>query len=81
MVWVGAYIDTYCNEMKGYRGLAEATGCSIDFNMLGEATAEEKTNIMLASGDMTDFYTGLGSYGNNLTSATASTAWRARATP
>ena len=55
--------------MKGYRGLAEATGCSIDFNMLGEATAEEKTNIMLASGDMTDFYTGLGSYGNNLTSA------------
>lgn len=54
---------------SAYRGLAEATGCSIDFNMLGEATAEEKTNIMLASGDMTDFYTGLGSYGNNLTSA------------
>lgn len=54
---------------SAYRGLAEATGCSIDFNMLGEATAEEKTNIMLASGDMTDFYTGLGSYGNNLTGA------------
>ena len=54
---------------SAYRGLAEATGCAIDFNMLGEATAEEKTNIMLASGDMTDFYTGLGSYGNNLTGA------------
>lgn len=54
---------------SAYRGLAEATGCSIDFNMLSEATAEEKTNIMLASGDMTDFYTGLGSYGNNLTGA------------
>ena len=54
---------------SAYRGLEAATGCSIDFNMLGEATAEEKTNIMLASGDMTDFYTGLGSYGNNLTGA------------
>ena len=54
---------------SAYRGLEAATGCSIDFNMLGEATAEENTNIMLASGDMTDFYTGLGSYGNNLTGA------------
>lgn len=54
---------------SAYRGLEAATGCNIDFNMLGEATAEEKTNIMLASGDMTDFYTGLGSYGNNLTGA------------
>lgn len=54
---------------SAYRGLEAATGCSIDFNMLGEATAEEKTNIMLASGDMTDFYTGLGSYGSNLTGA------------
>jgi putative aldouronate transport system substrate-binding protein len=54
---------------SAYRGLAEATGCSIDFNLLGEATAEEKTNIMLASGDMTDFYTNVGSYGSNLAGA------------
>lgn len=30
---------------SAYRGLAEATGCSIDFNMLGEATAEEKPTL------------------------------------
>jgi putative aldouronate transport system substrate-binding protein len=54
---------------SAYRGLAEATGCSVEFNSLGEATAEEKTNIMLASGDMTDFYTNMGSYGSNLAGA------------
>ena len=52
-----------------YQALAEQTGCSLEFTMLGEATAEEKTNIMLASGDMTDFYTNIGSYGNNLPGA------------
>ncbi|MDD6024331.1 MAG: extracellular solute-binding protein [Oscillospiraceae bacterium] len=54
-----------------YQALAEQTGCTLEFTMLGEATAEEKTNIQLASGDMTDFYTGLGTYGNNLPSAIA----------
>lgn len=61
--------DSDFSVTSAYRGLAEATGCTIEFNMLGEATAEEKTNIMLASGDMTDFYTGVGTYGTNLTGA------------
>lgn len=54
---------------SAYRGLAEATGCAIEFNMLGEATADEKINIALASGDMTDFYTNLGTYAFNRTGA------------
>lgn len=54
---------------SAYQGLEKGTGCSIEFNMLGEATAEEKTNIALAAGDMTDFYTNLGTYGTNQTGA------------
>lgn len=54
---------------SAYQGLEKGTGCNIEFNMLGEATAEEKTNIALAAGDMTDFYTNLGTYGTNQTGA------------
>ena len=54
---------------SAYKGITEATGCTIDFNPLGEATAEEKINIMVAGGDMTDMYTNFGTYGQNLQGA------------
>lgn len=56
---------------SAYQGLTEGTGCTIEFNMLGEATANEKINIALASGDLTDLYTNLGTYGTNQTGAVA----------
>lgn len=68
---LGVIGDDPFDVTPGAQELARATGCTIEFTMLGEATAEEKININLASGDMTDFYGGLGSYGNNLTGAIA----------
>ncbi len=61
--------DNDFSVTPAYAGLVEGTGCEIEFTALGEATAEEKINIALASGDMDDFYVGLGSYGNNRISA------------
>lgn len=57
--------DADFSVTSAYKGLTEATGCAIEFNALGEATADEKINIMLAGGDMTDFYTNFGSYAEN----------------
>ena len=39
-----------------YEKFAEATGCGLDVSMLGEATANEKINIMMASGDLPDIF-------------------------
>lgn len=57
--------DADFSVTSAYKGLTEATGCTIEFNALGEATANEKINIMLAGGDMTDIYTNFGSYEEN----------------
>ena len=54
---------------SAYQGLCEGTGCDITFNALGEATANEKINISMASGDMTDFTVNIGSYAWNMTGA------------
>ena len=45
------YADTPPHE-----AMREATGVSIDFNLLGESTYSEKMNLMMASGDLPDMF-------------------------
>ena len=54
---------------SAYKGICEATGCDIIFTALGEATASEKINISMASGDMTDFTVSVGTYAWNMVGA------------
>ena len=54
---------------SAYKGICEATGCDIEFVALGEATANEKININMASGDMTDFSVSVGNYAWNMSGA------------
>lgn len=39
-----------------YEAMKEATGVSINFTMLAESTYSEKMNLMMASGDLPDFF-------------------------
>lgn len=39
-----------------YDAMEEATGVSIDFTMLAESTYSEKMNLMMAGGDLPDFF-------------------------
>lgn len=36
--------------------MAEATGVTLDMELLGESTYAEKMNLMMASGDLPDFF-------------------------
>lgn len=53
-----------------YTAMKEATGVSIDFNMLAESTYTEKMNLMMASGDLPDFFSQtVAQYDNDLMGA------------
>ena len=39
-----------------YEAMREATGVSLDMTLLGESTYSEKMNLMMASGDLPDFF-------------------------
>jgi len=47
----GNYTDT-----PPYEAIQEATGVSLDMQLLGESTYSEKMNLMMASGDLPDFF-------------------------
>ena len=53
-----------------YEAMKEATGVSIDFDMLAESTYTEKMNLMMASGDLPDFFSQtVAQYDNDLMGA------------
>lgn len=53
-----------------YEAMKEATGVSATFTMLGESTYAEKMNLMMASGDLPDFFSQtMSQYESNLLGA------------
>ncbi len=53
-----------------YDAMQEATGVSIEFNMLAESTYSEKMNLMMAGGDLPDFFSQtVAQYDNDLMGA------------
>ncbi len=44
------------SDTPPHEAMKEATGVSIDFNLLGESTYSEKMNLMMASGDLPDMF-------------------------
>ena len=58
--------DTYTNTPP-YETMAEATGVTLDMELLGESTYAEKMNLMMASGDLPDFFSQTAAqYDNNM---------------
>lgn len=48
--------DKTYSDTPPHEAMKEATGVSIDFNLLGESTYSEKMNLMMASGDLPDMF-------------------------
>ena len=48
--------DKTYSDTPPHEAMREATGVSIDFNLLGESTYSEKMNLMMASGDLPDMF-------------------------
>ena len=58
----GNYTDT-----PPYEAMKEATGVSLEMTLLGESTYSEKMNLMMASGDLPDFFSQTAAqYDNNM---------------
>ena len=62
--------DKTYSDTPPHEAMKEATGVSIDFNLLGESTYSEKMNLMMASGDLPDMFgQTVSQYDSNLLSA------------
>lgn len=60
----GSYTDT-----PPYDAMVEATGVTLDMELLGESTYSEKMNLMMASGDLPDMFSQTAAqYDNNMLS-------------
>lgn len=46
------------NDMKGYQDLVNLTNISLDMDVVSSSGWQEKKNLMLAAGDLPDFFTG-----------------------
>ena len=64
------YGDGGYEQTPVYEALSEATGVTMDFQMLAEVSYNEKQNLMMASGDLPDIFNGsVSQYDANLMGA------------